>query len=40
MPALTYRNVEQLADVIVPEFIELKHCKKGLKQALVRKVES
>jgi hypothetical protein len=40
MPAFTYRNIEQLADVIVQEFIELKQFKKGLKQALVRKLES
>jgi hypothetical protein len=39
MPPLTCWNTKQLADVTVPGFIELKQCKKGLKQALVRKLE-
>jgi hypothetical protein len=40
MPALTCWNIEQLAGVFVPGFIELKQCKVGLKQALVRKLDS
>ena len=40
MPTLTCWNVEQLADVIVLGFIEVKQCRMGLKQALVRKLES
>jgi hypothetical protein len=40
VPSLTYCNTEHLADVIVTGFIECKQCKKGLKQALVRKLES